>query len=229
MEPPWHAHYSGGPNASSAAEEVTEKLTILATAIQESNTTVNSNVQQIVNEYTAPIPTSKGLKSAVDKMDKARKRLKEAEKARLTMHKNWRKYIADSIERWTQFAEKFGRDDQDLAEKVKAAKEKLQQTKEDVDAKKAALEEHDDIEEVFVSDEEMPEKVDASESIQANLATMVSSLQSLQRSAEAAIVEEGEKHAKRPCTELGGEVPSPSLPSAPGASLALQPFGKPGK
>ena len=73
-------------------------------------------------------------------MDKARKKLREAEKARYNMHSSWRRYIADSLQRCTQFAEKFGKDDQELAERVKAAKERLQKTKEEVEAKKAALE-----------------------------------------------------------------------------------------
>ena len=210
-----------------------EKLVILATAHQESHTTVTPSVQEIMNEYSTPAPSRKGLKVAVDKMDKARKKLKEAEKARFNMHSSWRRYIADSVQRWTQFAEKFGHDDQELADRVKAAKEKLQKAKEDVDNKKAALEEQDEEEHIDISDDEMVDKVDAAENIQASLSNMVHHLQVMQEKADAAIVEAGENKNKRQRTEEPGNVPpggDGSQVSAQGAmSSAMEPFGKPGK
>jgi chromosome segregation ATPase len=231
LEPPWQTNYTGGPSASAGAEEPSatqEKLTILATALQESNTTMTQNVRDIVNEHSTPIPTTKGLKAAVDKMDKARKKLREAEKARYNMHSSWRRYIADSLQRWTQFAEKFGKDDQELAERVKAAKERLQKTKEEVEAKKAALEELDEEDHVDISDEEMNEKVDSAENIQVSLTHMVESLNNMKQQADAAIVEAGENKPKRQRTEehgCGGSA-SETLGSK---SKAMEPFGKPGK
>lgn len=206
---------------------------ILATALQEANTTVTPTVQEIMNEYSTPAPSTKGLKVAVDKMDKARKKLKEAEKARFNMHPSWRRYIADSVQRWTQFAEKFGRDDQELADRVKAAKEKLQKAKEDVDTKKAALEEQDEEEQVDISDDEMVEKVDAAENIQASLSNMVQHLQTMQEKVDAAIVEAGENKNKRQridehgAASLGGDGSQASAHGAKGS--AMEPFGKPGK
>ena len=214
--------------AGEELQAMQEKLTVMATALQDSGTAMASSVQTIVNEYTAPVPSTRSLKAAVDKMDKARKKLKEAEKARLNMHTSWRRYIADSLERWTQFAEKFTKDDQELAERVKAAKDRLQKTKEDVDSKKAALEEQDELEQIDLSDEDMLEKVDASENIQASLNNMVSNLQTLHKQAAEAIVDAEETKAKRPRLE--------EMPADPGAGgvpsstpAALQPFGKPGK
>ncbi|CAL1155737.1 unnamed protein product [Cladocopium goreaui] len=208
VEPPWNANYSGGPSASTVGEDssaVQEKLVILATAVQESNAAVNSTARQIVEEYSTPVPTAKGLKAAVDKMDKARKKLKDAEKARLTMHSSWRKYIADSLQRRTQFAEKFGRDDQELADRVRAAREKLQKTKEDVDAKKAALEDHDGEDHIDISDEDMAEKVDSSENIQSSLTHMVENLLAMKQQADAAIIEANENKAKRQRTDNNGD------------------------
>jgi len=238
VEPPWNANYSGGPSASTAGEDssaVQEKLVILATAVQESNAAVNSNARQIVEEYSTPVPTAKGLKAAVDKMDKARKKLKDAEKARLTMHSSWRKYIADSLQRWTQFAEKFGRDDQELADRVRAAREKLQKTKEDVDAKKAALEDHDGEDHIDISDEDMAEKVDSSENIQSSLTHMVENLLTMKQQADAAIIEANENKAKRQRTDNNGDGELPagggdsSMPGSGAKPSALQPFAKPGK
>ena len=204
------------------------KLVILATALQESNMTMTQNVRDIVNEHSTPIPTTKGLKAAVDKMDKARKKLREAEKARYNMHSSWRRYIADSLQRCTQFAEKFGKDDQELAERVKAAKERLQKTKEEVEAKKAALEELDEEDHVDISDEEMNEKVDSAENIQVSLTHMVESLNNVKQQADAAIVEAGENKPKRQRTEehgCGGSA-SETLGSK---GKTMEPFGKPGK
>ena len=230
VEPPWQPNYSGGPTTSTTGEDSSgaqEKLAILATALQESNTTLAPNVRDIVNEHTTPAPSTKGLKAAVDKMDKARKKLKEAEKARYNMHAAWRRYIADSLQRWTQFAEKFGKDDQELAERVRAAKEKLQATKEEVDTKKAALEEADEEAHIDISDDDMQEKVDSAENIQASLTNMVANLHDLQQKAEAAIVEAGETKTKRQRTEEPGHGSSAAPPSSKNSSL--EPFGGPGK
>lgn len=230
VEPPWQPNYSGGPTSGTAGEDSTgaqEKLAILATALQESNTTLAPNVRDIVNEHTTPAPSTKGLKAAVDKMDKARKKLKEAEKARYNMHAAWRRYIADSLQRWTQFAEKFGKDDQELAERVRAAKEKLQATKEEVDMKKAALEEADEEDQIDISDDDMQEKVDSAENIQASLTNMVANLNDLKQTAEAAIVEAGETKNKRQRTEEPGHGSSAAPPSSKNSSM--EPFGKPGK
>lgn len=230
VEPPWQPNYSGGPTSGTAGEDSTgaqEKLAILATALQESNTTLAPNVRDIVNEHTTPASSTKGLKAAVDKMDKARKKLKEAEKARYNMHAAWRRYIADSLQRWTQFAEKFGKDDQELAERVRAAKEKLQATKEEVDMKKAALEEADEEDQIDISDDDMQEKVDSAENIQASLTNMVANLNDLKQTAEAAIVEAGETKNKRQRTEEPGHGSSAAPPSSKNSSM--EPFGKPGK
>lgn len=142
------------------------------------------------------------------------------------MHASWRRYIADSLQRWTQFAEKFAKDDQELAERVKAARDRLSKTKEEVDNKKAALEEEDEDEHIEVSDEEMPERVDGSENIQASITSMVSNLQTLHKQAEEAIVEAGENKAKRPRIEGSGEGGA-EIPVCPTPSM--QPFAKPGK
>lgn len=201
---------------------------LLATALAESNVPVPAKVQHIVSEHSAPMPTAKGLKSAVDKMDKARKKLKEAQKARANLHMNWRKYLADSVKRWTQFAEQFAKDDEELAAKVKTAQEKMQETKEDLDAKKTALEELAEDTPVEVTDDEMPDRIDATENIQANIHTMVSKLQELQQNAEAAVIEAGENKNKRPRLEGSGEHGGEGGPTG-FQSSSMQPFGKPGK
>ena len=186
-EPPWHANYAGDAATSTPAgeEAVNENLVILA--LKEANTPVPEKVQHIVAEHSAPMPTSKSLKNAVDKMDKARKKLREAQKARANLHSSWRKYIADSLSRWTQFAEQFAKDDQDLAEKVRLATDKLQQSKEDVENKKNALEELDTEIAEEITDDEMTDKLDSSETIATNITNMVASLQQIQQKAEAEI------------------------------------------
>ena len=235
-EPPWHSQYRGDqvtvkPDGEDG-QEASENLTLLATALVESNTPVPAKVKHIVSEHSAPIPTAKGLKTAVDKMDKARKKLKEAQKARANLHANWRKYLADSVQRWTQFAEQFGKDDQELASKVTAAQERLQSTKEDVDAKKTALEELEEDVAVEITDDDMPDKIDTAEDIQENINAMVNNLQNLQQRAGAAIVEAAGGKNKRQRIEApdGGVDASLSAGHAPGrASTAMKPFGVPDK
>ena len=235
-EPPWHSQYRGDQvtvkTDGEDGQEASENLTLLATALVESNTPVPAKVKHIVSEHSAPIPTAKGLKTAVDKMDKARKNLKEAQKARANLHANWRKYLADSVQRWTQFAEQFVKDDQELASKVTAAQERLQSTKEEVDAKKTALDELEEDVTVEITDDDMPDKIDTAEDIQENLNAMVNNLQNLQQRADAAIVEAAEGKNKRQRTEApdGGVDASLSAGPAPGrASTAMKPFGAPDK
>jgi len=234
-EPPWHSQYRGEALPSGAGAEgqaASENLTILATALKEANTPIPARVQHIVAENSAPVPTSKGLKNAVDKMDKARKKLRDAQAARSNLHTNWRTYIADSLKRWTQFAEQFGKDDADLAAKVKAAQDKLQSTKEEVESRKQAFEELDEESPVDISDEEMTDRIDTAENIQASLASMVSQLHDLQQKADEAIIDANENKSKRPRLEEPGEETKEAAPPplAGGlASTAMVPFGKPGK
>jgi len=232
-EPPWHSQYTGdAASAPTGTEDVaSDNLVLLATALKESNTPVPERVQHIVAEHSAPVPTSKGLKNAVDKMDKARKKLKDAQKARANLHANWSTYIADSMKRWTQFAEQFAKDDQDLAEKVKSAQDRLQQTKEDVENKKAALEELDSDGAVEVTDDEMVDKLDTAETIRSNIDTMVGNLQNLQQKAEATSIELGESKQKRPRLEdgAGQQPPDGGAGSAGFQSPSMAPFAKPGK
>lgn len=232
-EPPWHSQYTGDAASTPAGvdDAANETLVILATALKESNTTVPERVQHIVEEHSVQAPTSKGLKNAVDKMDKARKKLKEAQKARASLHANWNTYISDSMQRWTQFAEQFTKDDQNLADKVKAAQERLQQTKEDVESKKAALDDLDSDGAVEVTDDEMPDKLDTAESIRSNIEHMVGNLKNLQKQAEAASIELGESKQKRPRLEEGKEPQQPDGGdgSAGFQSPSMVPFAKPGK
>ncbi|CAL1160417.1 unnamed protein product [Cladocopium goreaui] len=177
-EPPWNSNYAGAPQQLAHGGEdhsaAAENLTLLATALKETNTTVPASVAHIVVENSAPVPTSKSLKNAVDKMDK---------------------------------------EDQELADKVKAAQEKLQQTKDTVEERKVALEELDADTNIEISDDEMVDKVDSSEQIQANISHMVENLQKLHQTAEAAIIEAGENKNKRPRLEEPGwnynNVPKP--------------------
>lgn len=165
-------------------------------------------------------------------MDKARKKLRDAQAARSNLHTNWRTYIADSLKRWTQFAEQFGKDDADLAAKVKAAQDKLQSTKEEVESRKQAFEELDEESPVDISDEEMTDRIDTAENIQASLASMVSQLHDLQQKADEAIIDANENKSKRPRLEEPGEETKEAAPPplAGGlASTAMVPFGKPGK
>jgi chromosome segregation ATPase len=199
---------------------------LLATALKEANTPIPAQVQHIVAENSTPAPSSKGLKQAVDKMDKARKKFRDAQSARQNLHSNWRKYIADSLERWTQFAEKFGKDDQELAEKVKTAHEKLQQTKEAVETAKLALEELDTETAIEITDDEMNDKLDSSEVIQANISKMVENLASLQQKADAALLEAGETRPKRPRLEATEQQEGSKDGSD---SRSLVPFAQPGK
>ena len=233
-EPPWHSNYTG--DASTAApggdETANENLVLLATALKESNVTVPERVQHIVAEHSAPIPTSKGLKQAVDKMDKARKKLKDAQKARANLHANWRKYLEDSVQRWTQFAEKFAKDDQELAERVQNAMEKLQQTKEEVEVKKNAFEELDSEAAVEITDDEMTDKLDSSEVIQTNINNMVASLQSIQAKAMADAPVPEESKNKRPRLHAEGDsskAPDDGTGGAGYKSPSMAPFAQPGK
>jgi chromosome segregation ATPase len=110
-------------------QEASESLTLLATALMESNTPVPAKVKHIVSEHSAPVPTAKGLKTAVDKMDKARTKLKEAQKARANLHANWRKYLAEEVDAKKTALEELEEDvaveitDDDMPDKIDTAED----------------------------------------------------------------------------------------------------------
>ena len=109
---------------------------------------------------------------------------------------------------------------------MRAAHEKLQETKEAVETAKLALEEHDTETAIEITDDEMNDKLDSSEVIQANISKMVENLASLQQKADAALLEAGETRPKRPRLEATEQQEGSKDGSD---SRSLVPFAQPGK
>ena len=146
--------------------------------------------------------TAKSLHGVVRKLEKAQQALQEAQGARLQLHSQWRNFVAAAVQRWTQSTEDFKQDDIKLQEQITAAKQALDQIKEQYSQtnQQFGLKPQAAIE---VSDEEDSSMNTASAKIIEGMGTMLGSLQQLQHTAEQ-MVEEQQKASKRQRVEGTG-------------------------
>lgn len=85
------------------------------------------DIEQLIEETTTPVVTSKTVHSAESKVDQARAKFQTAQKARKKLLDQWSSDLEQSIARWRSLAEDFSSKDRDLEEKVNEAGEKLQE------------------------------------------------------------------------------------------------------
>ena len=226
LDPPWTTKTTpplpalpDQPAASTSDAYVQE----LVAALREEECVLSTRVQKLVSEGPKTQTTSKDMHAAVKKLDQARSRFQAAQKARKTLHNSWSAYIEESIKRWKSFVADFSKKDQELEERVEKSKESLQQARENLDKVKESLSKQDaeSLGVETISDAEGEEeitKMDSSETIQTGIATMVSSLETIQiRPQEEVMEEDNAGKAKRARVDSGG------------GSKAMQPFGVPGK
>lgn len=85
------------------------------------------DIEQLIEETTTPVVTSKTVRSAESKVDQARAKFQTAQKARKKLLDQCSSYLEHSIARWRSLAEDLSSKDRDLEEKVNQAGEKLQE------------------------------------------------------------------------------------------------------
>ena len=149
-----------------------------------------------------------------------REKLQKAKTARTNMHRNWGKFLDDSVKRWQQHGEKFTKEDEELANAIDAATSVFQAARTHLEETKEALAEFDNIVEKEipeVSDEDL--MADTTGSIGDGIQEMLTNLTRL-RDAQDDIEANAAKKART-------EEP-PATPAAEGGSAlpkAMQPFG----
>ena len=221
------------PAEAAPVENATEATLLheLVSALEQSDQPVADNVQAVVERAkkppAQPPATAKTVRQAFDKLEKKRKQLTQAQKARTKLHKSWADYLQESIKRWKGFAEDFAKKDKDLEQRVQEASEAVQdartkydQVKEDNDRQDAAI--MDNVEEISDGmeglEEDAPDKMATSEEIQAGIASVLSGLETFAKPIEA---EHTAKKAR--LTEDGSKEGSGF------GSGALKPFPAPSK
>lgn len=224
-------------NTSTTAEGTL--LQELVQALEKSDTAVPDEVQTVIDktkkipEHPPPSASAESVRQAIDKLEKKRKTLHQAQQARTKLHQSWFNYIEESAKRWRSFAEDFATKDQELEKRVSEAKELVQEARSKYDAAKEANDKQDanildEVEEVSeVSDgmeDENPDKMASSEEIQAGIQSMLTTLDSFRPrpSEEAAEAHQSKKQ------RLDSAAEDSTAMRGPG-SAALQPFHKPGK
>lgn len=227
LDPPWNAkHATTTPSTASSSSnaQAESQLQNLVMELKKPRETPLSaeEIEQLIEETTTPVITSKNVHSAVSKVDQARSKLQTAQKARQKLHEQWSAYLEQSIARWRGFAEDFSSRDKDLEEKVTQAREKLQEARTYLDKAKELHSKQDRVvldsaPEMISDGEEDGMKIEAAEVIRQGIDSVVTNLENIRvRPAEAQ--DDEPAAAKKPRVGDSGR-----------ASAALQPFGKPDK
>ena len=214
--------------STQADASVEAKYNRLVAALEKQEN--SKEVQQIVEEGSVKVASSKQMHALVKKLDQARDKFHGAQKARQNLHDSWTKYLEESIKRWKTFAEDFGNKDRDLEAKVNQAKDKLQEARHHLNETKEQLSNRDKdfIKDVEIVDSEMDEetnKVETSEPILAGISAMVENLEAVRVRPQEDAMEHTAKKARTESAEVGEPG---SVPSGPGARM-LQPFPQAGK
>ena len=214
--------------STQADASVEAKYNRLVAALEKQEN--SEEVQQIVEEGSVKVASSKQMHALVKKLDQARDKFHGAQKARQNLHDSWTKYLEESIKRWKTFAEDFGNKDRDLEAKVNQAKDKLQEARHHLNETKEQLSNRDKdfIKDVEIVDSEMDEetnKVETSEPILAGISAMVENLEAVRVRPQEDAMEHTAKKARTESAEVGEPG---SVPSGPGARM-LQPFPQAGK
>ena len=157
-------------------------------------------VQAIVTRETVSETqgAAKSLHSVVTKMEKAQKALDAANGARLQRHSRWRTFIAAAIPRWTKWIEDFQKDDAELQEKIKTAKDYCDTIKEEYQQSNLHLKGT-----IEIMDDDENQVDQAADKIKQSMASMMESLSDVKSKADQLHAEQ-EKTAKRPRLEHRG-------------------------
>eukprot|EP00435_Cladocopium_sp_Y103_P064580 s386_g26.t1 len=194
LDPPWSGqggivHASTSTSAMSTtelqaeqrAQRAEQKLSRVVAALEKQDVALDPEAQQIVEEETnTKTASSKQMHSAVSKLDQARKKFQNAQKARQTHQDKWTTYLEASIKRWQTFAEDFAKQDKDLEDRVNQARTKMQEARALLDDTKERLLKQD-VEvlkeaEVISDMEDEMDKMETSDKIQAGIHQAMDSL-----------------------------------------------------
>ena len=201
----------------------------LVTAIEQPDQPVTDEIQAVVEKAKRPPERpviAKSVRQAFDKLEKKRKNLNHALKARKKLHTSWTNYIEESVTSWKQFAADFTAKDPDLEKKVIEAREAVQEARNKYDAAKEANDKQDaaaleDVEEISDGmDEDQVDKIASAEDIKAGIQSSLDSLESF-RVTPLEAHPEAMAHKKQ---KTGGGEEDPHCPG----SSALKPFHQPG-
>jgi hypothetical protein len=122
LDPPWNSKQSvNAPSTTptSSNAQAGGQLQNLVTELKKRETPITpEDIEQLIEETTTPVITSKNVHSAVSRVNQARAKLQTAQQARQKLHEQWSSYLEQSIARWKGFAEDFSNKDRDLEEKV---------------------------------------------------------------------------------------------------------------
>lgn len=216
------------PSSTGSAEA--NILQELVTAIEQPDQPVTDEIQAVV-EKAKRLPErpviAKSVRQAFDKLEKKRKNLNHALKARKKLHTAWTNYIEESVTSWKQFAADFTAKDPDLEKKVIEAREAVQEARNKYDAAKETNDKQDaaaleDVQEISDGmDEDQVDKIASAEDIKAGIQSALDSLESF-RVTPMEAHPEAMAHKKQ---KTGGGEEDPHCPG----SSALKPFHQPGK
>lgn len=165
---------------------------------------------------------TKLMHSAVSKFAGARKKLHAAREARLTLHNAWRTYLQETCIRWQTYLEDFNDQDQKLEKEISAAEESLQAAKEHLEQTKQ--EQVGELSTEVENDQEEDEdaKPMTVDSIKEGITEMALSLQKLKNKADESF--EAQQGALKKHKGSGKEA-SGALASPP----SMVPFAQAGK
>lgn len=229
-EPPWKWEAPSLPSLPAAAtassslvnpkEEQTAaaKYKELLNQLKKAPDKLTPEIQAIVTKETVQETrgAAKSLHSAVSKMEKAQEALNAANGARLQLHSRWRTFIASAIPRWKTWIEDFQRDDADLQEKIKTAKEYLEGVQEEYGQQHTQFGLKGPIE---IADDEDNTVDEAAGKIKESMDSMMQSLDDVKVKADMLYAEQ-EKAVKRPRIDQ---------PDGTGSASEQPPFGTPGR
>lgn len=222
---------AGSKPASSAPAPPTQSdatLRQLALALKKSEAAMSPEVQSILDSMSAQDSKEeiRTLKEAADRLGKARKTVQQTRAARLQMQDQWRKFVAQGVQRWQGFAATCKQQEVDLEAQISAALEDLKETKKVLSASRSkAAGSAEIIDGGEISDEDFmaPEPVAMGASIQG----FVDNLTVLQRQAEESYEQECKRQRKLQERQVKLEQHDAAM-AAPGMSLpSLTPFGRP--
>eukprot|EP00435_Cladocopium_sp_Y103_P059246 s86_g21.t1 len=237
LDPPWTGQNSAQTatmttaelQAEQRAQRAEQKLSRVVAALDKQDVMLDPEVQQIVEENSTKTASSKQMHTAVSKLDQARKKFQNAQKARQTHQDKWTTYLEASIKRWRTFAEDFAKQDKDLEERVNQARNKMQEARALLDDTKERLLKQDaealKETEVISDIEDEMDKMETSDKIQAGISQVLDSLAAIRvRPPEDQPADEGA--SKKPRLE---EVPGDGSTSLVPGSKMLEPFAKAGR
>ena len=190
-EPGWQAPTmpaAPAPTQASAPPAPTQEQTLLKSLIGVLNKNVDSlpteiqSLMQDANIRNTQLNT-KQMVGHVKAAGKAREQLQEAFAARSLLHKAWKEFLVEAAQRWATFAEDFAKEDQEIGQRIEAAKEHLKQAKAQLSSSKSAVQ--GEATQIDSSDEDLAETMgkEDKDSVQKGMANMSETLKVMQQQA----------------------------------------------